>query len=728
METAHPVYFNRDLSWIDFNARVLEEGLRPELPPLERLKFLSIVSSNFDEFFMVRVAALKRAGRAGAGRDPSGMSCDEQLHAAAESVRSIVRRQYACLTAELLPMLARAGLELVRPGAYTVSQMQYLEALFQREVFPTLTPLRIEDGADFPFIGNLCLHVAFLLVKAEGATNSAPSFLDALAGLEGKAREGKAEEECFAVVQIPASLERIVWLPREADGVTRWTLLDDVILTWGAKLFPGYTVKEAMLFKVTRDADFSVDEERDEDFIEAMAEVLVGRERSRPIRLAFSADSPRLRDEIAKRLGLGTDDIYEMPGPIDLRSLMELSFTKGFDNLREPVWKNFWPEELPEDEPLWDRIRAGDVLLHHPYHSFDPVIRFVQDAATDPQVLAIKATLYRTSGDSPIVKALETAAQNGKQVTALVELKARFDEGRNIAWATRLEQAGVIVVYGLARLKVHAKACMVVRRETDGVKRYVHLSTGNYNDKTAKLYGDLAILSANDELAFETSLFFNTITGYSAVQSMRKLVIAPIELKHRLISLIDREAKRSNQEYPGLIIAKMNSLADVDVINALYRASQSGVKILLNVRGICMLVPGVDGLSENITVMSIVDRYLEHARLFYFANGGSEELYLSSADWMPRNLERRVELMFPILQDDLKRKALEILKTYFHDNCRARTLASDGRWTLARPAEGEKPFRAQERLYEAVRDEVEVARRAPKQEFVVRRKPSASKD
>jgi polyphosphate kinase len=722
------VYFNRDLSWIEFNARVLEEGLRPDLPPLERLKFLAIVSSNFDEFFMVRIAALKRAGRAGVGRDPAGLSCEEQLRAAAERIRSIVRRQYACLTSELLPALAKAGLALVRPGAYTVAQVQYLEALFQREVFPTLTPLRIEDSADFPFIGNLTLHAAFLLTKVEAPASGTTQFTTALAEIVTKSRDSAGGDERIAVVQIPASLERIVWLPREADGITRWTLLDDVVLTWGSKLFPGYGVKEAMLFKVTRDADFSVDEERDEDFIEAMAEVLVGRERSRPVRLSFSADSPRLRDEISKRLGLVSDDLYEMPGPIDLRSLMELSFTKGFDKLREPAWKNFWPADLPEDEPLWDRIRAGDVLLHHPYHSFEPTSRFVQDAATDQQVLAIKATLYRTSGDSPIVKALETAAQNGKQVTVLVELKARFDEGRNIAWATRLEQAGVIVVYGLARLKVHAKACMVVRRETDGVKRYVHLSTGNYNDKTAKLYGDLAILSANDELAFETSLFFNTITGYSTVQSLRKLTIAPIELKHRLIALIDREAKRSNQEYPGLIFAKMNSLADVDVIDALYRASQSGVKIVLNVRGICMLVPGVEGLSENITVISIVDRYLEHARLFYFANGGSEELYLSSADWMPRNLERRVELMFPILQDDLKRRALEILKTYFRDNCRSRTLASDGTWTLSRPPEGEKPFRAQEHLYEAIRDEVEAARRTPKQEFIVRRRPQGAKE
>ncbi|HCM26908.1 MAG TPA: polyphosphate kinase 1 [Treponema sp.] len=705
MEKPKSEYFNRDLSWIDFNARVLEEGLRTETPPLERLKFLTIVSSNFDEFFMVRVAALKRAARSGVGRDPSGLTCEQQLALVAERVRGIVRRQYDCLTKEILPALAKEGLELVRPGFYSPFQMHYLEALFQREVFPTLTPLRVEEDADFPFTGNLRLHAAFLLSKGEAG-----------------------EAERFAIVQVPSSLERVVWLPREEDGRARWTLLDDVVLTWGYKLFPGYSVKEASLFKVVRDADFAVDEERDDDFVEAMSEVLDGREQSHPVRISVSADSPRLRDELARRLSLGSDDVYEMPGPIDLRSLMDLTQTKGFDKLREPVWKNWWPLGLPEDEPLWETIRARDVMLHLPYESFDPIVRLVQDAAADPQVLAIKATLYRTSGDSPIVRGLEEAARNGKQVTALVELKARFDEGRNIAWAERLEQAGVIVVYGLARLKVHAKACMVVRRETDGVKRYVHLSTGNYNDKTAKLYGDLAIFSANDELAYETSLFFNSITGYSAVHTMRKLVVAPTELKHRIIALIDREAKRSNQEYPGHIIAKMNSLADIDVIDALYRASRAGVKIQLNVRGICMLRPGVAALSENISVISIVDRYLEHARIFYFANGGSEELYLSSADWMPRNLERRVELMFPILQEDLKRRALGILKTYFRDNCRSRTLGSDGVWTLMRPAEGEAPFRAQERIYEAMREEVEAIRGAPRQEFVVRRKPPAARE
>lgn len=712
MKTAPARYFNRDLSWIEFNARVLDEGRRADLPPLDRLKFLAIVSSNFDEFFMVRIAALKRAARAGGSSDPSGLSPEAQLRAAAARIRELVVLQYESLTRDILPALVREGLELVRPGAYSSAQLSYLEALFQTEVFPSLTPLRVEEGSEFPFTGNLRINAAFMLGPAQGS----PSVLPGVSAGSG--------EERIAVVQIPPSLDRIVWLPLENDGKTRFALLDDVVLTWGHRLFPGWNVREATLFKVTRDADFAVDEEREDDFIEAMEEVLVGREQSHPVRLSVSADSPRLKDELARRLALGSDDVYEMPGPIDLRSLMDLSQTKGYDHLREPVWKNWWPADLPEDEPLWDRIRASDVLLELPYESFDPVVRFVADAAADPQTLAIKTTLYRTSGDSPIVKALETAAQNGKQVTALVELKARFDEGRNIAWASRLEQAGVIVVYGIARLKVHAKACLVVRRETDGVKRYLHLSTGNYNDKTARLYGDFALFTANDDLTYEASLFFNMITGYSAVQSMRSLVMAPTDLKHRLLALIERESKRSSQEGGGAIVAKMNSLADIEVIDALYRASQAGVKIRLNVRGICMLVPGVPGLSDNIRVVSVVDRYLEHARAFFFANGGADEVYLSSADWMPRNLDRRVELMFPVLQDDLKRRVLDRMECYFRDNDRARELRSDGSWARILPEPGDESFRVQARIYESVRGCVEIARRAPRREFVVRKRSS----
>jgi polyphosphate kinase len=477
-----------------------------------------------------------------------------------------------------------------------------------------------------------------------------------------------------------------------------------------------------MLFKVNRDADFSVDEKRDEDFIEAMEEVLLGREHSRAVRMVYSAGSKRLRDELARRLELEEQDLYEIEGPLDLRTLADLASVRGFESLKEKTWKNYPHGMLNEDEPLWDRLYQGDILVHLPYQSFDPVVRFFQDAARDPRVISIKTALYRTSGNSPIIKALEEAALTGKHVTAVVELKARFDEERNISWANRLEKAGVIVVYGLARLKVHAKISMVIRRETEGINRYIHLSTGNYNDKTAKQYEDLGLFTSREDIAFDASLFFNMITGYSMIQPLRKLVIAPTALKHRIIELIDREAKRSSQEYPGRIMVKMNALADTDVIDALYRASQAGVKIFLAVRGICMLAPGVAGLSENIRVISVVDHYLEHSRIYYFANGGAEEIFLSSADWMPRNLERRVELMFPVLQEDIRRRIFGILEAYFRDTSHARLLRNDGVWEAPEPLPGEEPFRVQEYLL-ALAGKDAGNPWAPKQEFIVRRGP-----
>jgi polyphosphate kinase len=724
-------YFNRDLSWIDFNYRVLEEGLRKELAPLERFRFLSIVSSNFDEFFMIRVAAVKRALRNGGNNpDPSGLSPAEQLKKIAEKARFIIRRQYACLLDEVFPALAQGGLELVRPGSYTSPQMDYLESFFMTQVYPILTPLRIEEDEPLPSISSFSMNAAFLLVSENS-------------GLAGQPGGSGAAGEYIAMIQIPPGMNRIIWLPEETaaektdnsqdmaglsgpvrrgktGACARWALLDDLLTVWGGMVFPGLQVKETMLFTVNRDADFSVDEQRDEDFIEAMEEVLESREKSRAVRMVYSPGSPRLRDELARRLSLEGDDLYNMDGPLNLGSLFDLVNAPDFDHLREKPRRIYPNPAFNGDEPVWDRINRGDVLIRLPYQSFDPVIRFFQEAAADPQVLSIKTALYRTSGNSPVVRALEEAALNGKHVTVMVELKARFDEERNISWANRLEKAGVIVVYGLARLKVHAKIALVVRRENDRIKRYIHLATGNYNDKTARLYEDIGLFTCREDIAFDAGLLFNMITGYSAVQSMRKLVIAPTGLKRRLLELIERETKRSGQEYPGKIMVKINALVDPEIIDALYRASQAGVKVLLNVRGICALVPGVPGLSENIRVISIIDRYLEHSRLFYFANGGAEEVYLSSADWMPRNLDRRIELMFPVLQDDMRVRLRDTLELYFQDNCQARVLGSDGVWTLLSPAPGETPFRIQEYLLaQAAAEYPETART----EFVVRRSP-----
>jgi polyphosphate kinase len=698
-------YVGRDISWIDFNRRVMEEGLRKDLAPLERFRFLSIVSSNFDEFFMVRVAGLKRAPRDGS--DPSRRSPGEQLTIISGKTRRIIEEQYRCLLEEVLPALARGGLALCRPASYTTDQREYLRSYFMTQVYPLLTPLRIEDERALPSIDSFGINAAFLLVPGNGGRGNV---LDIQAG--------EPPGAYMAMVRLPPSLPRIIRLPPGPDSASL-ALLEDLVLTWGDALFPGLSVAETLLFKVNRDADFSVDEKRDEDFIEAMEEVLEGRETSTAVRMVYSPPGGRLRDELARRLSLEEDDLYPAE-PLDLGGLIDLAYIPGFDHLREQP-RRIYPA-INMDESIWDIIRAGDVMIHLPYHSFDPVVRFFQEAASDPQVLSIKTALYRTSGNSPIIRALEDAALKGKHVTALVELKARFDEERNISWANELEKAGVIVVYGLSRLKIHAKITLVIRRENDRMKRYVHLSTGNYNDKTARLYEDLGLFTCREDIAFDAGLIFNMITGYSAIEPMRKLVIAPTGLKRRLLELIDREIDRSDRETPGRIMAKLNSLADTDVVDALYRASRAGVTVLLCVRGVCTLIPGVPGLSENIQVCGIIDRYLEHSRIYYFANGGAEELYLSSADWMPRNLERRVELMFPILQDDIRKRLKHTLEAYFRDNTQTWTEGSDGDWRRLTPAPGESPFRVQEYLLSrAAADSPETVRT----EFTVRRSPPA---
>ena len=506
-------------------------------------------------------------------------------------------------------------------------------------------------------------------------------------------------------------------------GVQTCALPIYLVMLFGHRLFPGHPVSERTLFKVTRDADIGVDEDRDDDFVAAMEEVLVNRQNSWPVRLSISADSEALEKLLAEALGLQAEDVYPMDGPIDLKSFMEIADLKGFDHLRFPVAKPLAIMDVTEENTIWDEIRKQDIVLHLPYESFEPVVTMVRSAAGDPDVLAIKMTLYRTSGDSPIVQALTAAARRGKQVTVLVELKARFDEERNIAWASSLEQAGAIVVYGAARLKVHAKAMMVVRREEDGlVRRYVHLSTGNYNDRTARLYGDLSVFTANPVLCGEVGSFFNMITGLSALNELRHLSMAPFDLKRRILHLIDRETDRSTAESPGMIVAKMNSLCDREIIDALYRASAAGVRVLLNIRGVCQLVPGLKGLSENITVISVVGRYLEHARIVYFRNGGSEELFLSSADWMPRNLEKRIELLFPVMDDKARDRIYDILMSYFMDNRKARVLQSNGHWQHSHPVQGQEPFSAQEYFIETASGRPEGARREPDRVLQVRRK------
>lgn len=702
-------YFNRELSWLEFNARVLNESKRKEIPLLERLKFLAITSSNFDEFFQVRVASIKRQLQHNIHtNDQSGYSPKTLLAKISQRCHILTKQLDDTLSYDILPSLAKEGIVYVNAKKLTAAQKSYTESIFRHEIFPLLTPLRT-DSAEFPHIGNLRLTAAFLLEPMEGVKP-----------LES-ALKTKLEQDILALVQVPSSIPPVVWLPASEDGKKQFTVVEDIISLFGRELFPGYTVKEYMLFKVARDADFAVDEDSGENFIQAMEQVLIKRQSSFAVRMTCNNSSAKIQKMIQEKLELTDQDVYTINNVIEPSSFLELTSSTENPSLLYPEWKNFYPDDFPEKESFWNTLRQKDILLHVPYQKFDPVVKFVKAAAKDPNVLAIKMTLYRTGSDSPIVQALKKAAQNGKQVTAFVELKARFDEKRNISWALELENAGVIVVYGVVNLKVHAKACLVIRRESDGIRRYAHFSTGNYNQKTAKIYQDLSIFTSNHDLTSDATLFFNVISGYSALQTMHNLYMAPVTLKTRLLELIEREIRLSTPENPGLIMAKMNSLCHPQIINALYKASCAGVKILLNVRGICTLVPGVKDLSENIYVISIIDRYLEHSRIFYFKNDGEEELYLSSADWMERNLDKRIELMIPLRDSNTAKSVKEILNLYFQDNTHSHVLQKDGSWKIKTPEKKEQIVRVQEVLYEKYKKKDATKKSAPKIEFTVRR-------
>ena len=699
------LFFNRELSWIEFNARVLSEAENADVPLFEQLRFLSIVTSNFDEFFMVRVASIMRQNwKQPEQTDICGYTANEQLQKISARVHELTNTQYKCLHEQILPKLSAAGIEYV-PGAKLLpAQKNYAETFFINEVFPLLTPMKA-DPDNFPHLTNLRLHAAFLL--------------NPIVENEPTVFSGNGNKTPFAIVQIPTPMQRIIWLP-SADDKKCFTLLEDIILEFGTLLFQGYSVKETLIFQITRDADSSVDEDRDNDFIQAMEEVIEKRKSSFPVRMCSNNTSPMIRDFLMRNLMLNKESVYETSDFVDLTVLNELYSLQEYSEYKYKPWKHFKPQELAGTIP-WDVLKQKDILLHVPYESYEPVEKFLSKATEDPDVLAIKITLYRTSGHSPIIKSLERAAKKGKHVTAFVELKARFDEQQNISWASRLEQAGVIVIHGIANLKVHAKLMLIIRKEIDGIHRYVHLSTGNYNDETAKFYSDLSIFTSKNEIANDATLFFNMITGYSAILTMKKLAMSPVNLKSKLISMIDREAQLSTPDNPGLIMAKMNSLGHEEVIRALYRANAKGVNILLNVRGICMLVPGVKGQSENITVVSIIDRYLEHSRIFYFQNAGDEELYLSSADWMPRNLDKRVELMFPVTQKDIVAHLKNMLSTYFADNVKAHKLTCSGSWVRKKAEPKKELIRAQEVFYNEYKSLFDSHKNENPKEFTVRR-------
>ena len=680
------LFLNRELSWLEFNGRVLEEAVDASNPLLERLKFATIAASNLDEFFMVRVGGLKNALAEGdTAPDLAGMTPGQQLAKISERAHQMVERLYATMMQEILPALADRGIRLLPPEGLDAAR---LSRQFREDVLPVLTPLAIDVARPFPMLSSLSINLGVLLEPAEGD-----------------------EQPRLAVVQVPARLPRLV-RPIGGDG-TAFALLEDVIRAELATLFPGQKVIETAAFRVARDAEMELDDEGGRDYVQALEEELRKRRRGEVVRLEVeSGVSEPFLAILAQRLEVEPDDVYRVAGPLDIRALQPLVELPALEDMRDPAWKPVPALSPREMEDVFALLDERDVLLHHPYDSFDPVVSFVARAAEDPDVLAIKQTLYRTSGDSPIVRALGRAAEAGKQVTVLVELMARFDEQTNIRWARSLEESGAHVIYGIRGYKTHAKICLVVRRGRQGIRRYVHLGTGNYNDRTARLYTDFGMMTSDPEIGLDASAFFNALTGYSDPPRMKTLTMAPTVLRERFLALIERERRRAEAGQAAEIRAKMNSLVDEDIIRALYDASRAGVRIRLNVRGICCLRPGVKGLSETIEVVSIVDRFLEHARVFFFRNGGDEELYLASADWMPRNLDRRIELLFPVESPEGRRKVLAALDAMFQDNVKARWLLPDGSYRRKRPGKGDEPLRAQHQIYRDVQRALDRARAA----------------
>ena len=673
LDLTKPEYFySRELSWLKFNLRVLKEAMVKDTPLLERLKFIAISASNLDEFFMVRVASLWSNFDSGVEkRDASGMSVHEQLVAISQAAHEQVRTQTKSLIALMAEMDA-VKLHFRRVKDLSELGKDWLEEYYREVVFPVLTPMAVDASRPFPFLANKTLNLAVELIKADG-------------------------EHSMGLIQVPSVLDRIVEV--EPEGKRTFVFLEDIIASHCHDLFKGCHILDMVSFRVTRDSDLDLEEDDSVDLMKEVEESLRKRKRGAAVRLEiFKTNNNRIKRFLEENLDVTEMEVYEINGPLDPTCFFKFIGMKG---MWPWLYESFVPQrplELPNDSDLFAAIRENDILLHHPYESFDPVVKLVSDAADDPQVLAIKQTLYRVSGNSPIVAALARAAENGKQVTVLVELKARFDEENNILWARRLEKAGCHVIYGLVGLKTHAKIILIVRKEDNGIRRYLHLGTGNYNDSTAKLYTDLGLMTANDEFGSDASAFFNLLSGYSEPPVWNKLVMAPLGLREKIYALIDNEIAMVRAGREGHIIAKMNSLIDQPVIQKLYEASAAGVHIDLIVRGICGLRTGIEGISDNITVRSIVGRQLEHSRIFWFANGGEEQLYLSSADWMPRNLNDRVELFFPVETEEHIHRIKALLDLYLRDNVGAHMMQSNG--TYRRVRNKLEPVSAQSTLYE----------------------------
>ncbi len=652
------LFINRELSWLEFNIRILEEARDNNNPLFERLKFLSITSSNLDEFFMVRVASLKDMVNAEyTKKDIAGMTATEQLAAIDKKTHDFVEKQYSTYNRSLIPALKKVGFNIIENHEdLTKEQAEFVDKYFHEDVYPVLTPMAVDSSRPFPLIRNKSLNIAALLKK----------------------KNDKDNEEEFATVQVPSVLPRFVTVPGK-EGEDTIILLEEIIERNMDKLFLNYDILCSYPYRIMRNADLTIDEEEAADLLKEIEKQLKKRQWGEAIRLEVQDKvDKRLLKHLKKELKISDSDIYRINGPLDLTFLMKLYGSFDYNEYKEQKYTPQPVVALNNEENLFDQIKRGDILLHHPYETFTPVVDFVRQAAKDPNVLAIKQTLYRVSGNSPIVAALAAAAENGKQVSVLVELKARFDEENNIIWAKKLEQAGCHVIYGLVGLKTHSKITLVVRKEEDGIRRYVHLGTGNYNDSTAKLYTDMGLLTCSPAIGEDATAVFNMLSGYSEPLGWNKLSVAPIWLRDSFYYLINREIKHAKSGKEAHIIAKMNSLCDKDMIKKLYEASQAGVKIELIIRGICCLVPGLSGVSENITVRSIVGTFLEHSRIFYFENGGNEEIYMASSDWMSRNLDRRVEIMFPVEDETLMKEVKHILDVQLADNMKAHVMKNDG--------------------------------------------------
>ena len=696
-------FINRELSWLEFNQRVLDEAADPTVPLLEQINFLAIAASNLDEFFMVRIGGLKLMGEAGITTpDPAGMRPSEQLAAVQLRTSRMISDIATLYRTRIAPaMAAEAGLHAVKPDTLTPPQRLALEAVFRNQIFPVLTPTAVHPEHPFPLLNSLMLYLLVMLAPAP-----------------------RKRTPRFAFIPIPSRLPRFVPLP-DAGAHQTFLLLEDVVATFAGTFFTGQEILACAPVRATRNADVHVDETYAADLAHAMRNVLRRRKTSGCVRLETAARaSVEIIDWLKTHLTIEDTDVIRIDAPLQIQDLRSFYNRDGLDHLRYPAWP---PQQNPQLDParrMFDIITSRDVIHAVPYERFDPVVRLIEEAADDPDVLAIKQVLYRTSADSPIIEALRRAAQRGKSVLALIELKARFDEANNIEWAARLERNGVQVVYGIKDLKTHAKICMIVRREAEGIVRYMHFGTGNYNPKTATLYTDVGLFTRNDDLGIDASAFFNAVCGFSEPQPQRKLAQAPIDLRERLLDLINHETLQREQGHKAGIMAKMNALVDPEIIEALYRASCAGVRIDLVVRGTCCLRPGVPGMSENIRVISIIDRFLEHSRIFSFYHGGSRQVFISSADWMPRNLSRRIELMIPVEDRKCRDRLIEILNTCLADTCKGRHMLPDG--TYARSEHPVPASRSQEKLYQASCRDVLALRQAKRTKFEPHLPPSGN--